>query len=126
MPLNNPSELDIKMTGATGGTGNNKINIWSKVVVPTQAIGFEIDYTEAGFTEVTNVQLTAQRDTVNAFDVPNIAIQKQPTSTKVAVNITQGSNNLVTVLNLSVLGGPAVIPAVNLSNIKIHIRVEGY
>lgn len=120
-----PSDLDIKMRGNAGGANNNKIIIWSKIISPTSAMDFLIDYTEAGFSEITGISIIAQRDTTNAFDVPNVAIKSAPTNTGVRVNITQGSNSLVTVLSLSVLGGPAIIPAAPINTIKLYCRVEG-
>lgn len=126
MPLNNPAEggAKIAMKGLAGGPNNDDIRILDLLVTPTVAMNFAIDISGYGFSSLTNVQVVAERDTTDPMSVPNVAIKSKSVNS-IVVNITQGSIAVVTLLGVNVLSGPPIVPATNLQNITLHVRVEG-
>lgn len=127
MPLNNPQEsaIAIQMKGTAGGPQNNNIRIASGIYTPTQAMNNVIDISSFGFTAITDVIVTAERNTNDPMQVPNVAISSYNMN-QLFVNITQGSTAVVTILNINVLSGPPIVAATNLNTIKLHVRIEGY
>lgn len=121
MPVYNPaSDLDIKMSGTAGGNNHNKIIIWSNIVIPTVGNGFSFSIADAGFSEITNVQLTVESSSNSILSLPLIML-KSYTLTTVTVNLLVSGNVGV------VLGGiiQGLTYATNLTGVKIHARIEG-
>lgn len=122
--FNPPSNTTITMKGNAGGNNNDTIRILSLLVTPTVAMGFSIDISSYGFTSISNVQAIAERDTTVPMEVINVAVRSKSVNA-IVLNLTQGNNAVVALLGINVLSGSPVIAANNLSNITIHLRVEG-
>lgn len=131
------------LTGNTGPTGVNgnmdsfqvynksgriykKLKLWVDTISVTSADSFSVSISSAGFTNVLSASATAIKNTPNGSpaSIANVAIDYY-TNNNLYFNFSQGSNNLVTVLGISVLGGASTISAVT-SGLKIGIMVIGY
>lgn len=116
--------IKIAMKGLAGGPNNDNIRIVDLMVTPTIAMGYSVDISSYGFSSITNVMAIAERDTIDPMQVINVGVKSRSTSA-VVFNLTQGSTAVVTLLGINVLSGPPIVPATGLSNVTLHIRVEG-
>lgn len=125
MPVYNPQDTTkITMKGNAGGSNNDTIRILSLLVTPTVAMGFSVDISSYGFISITNIQAIAERDTLIPMETLNVSIKSHST-TSIVFNITQGNSAVVALLGINVLSGSPVVAATTLSNIMLHVRVEG-
>lgn len=97
--------------------------IYTDTLTPNTGNGYVIDYTAAGFTTVSSVNVLAQRNTATATSVPNVAV-KSFNNTQAVVNIIEGNGTLVTVLGLSVLSGASTQFA-DPTGLKLHVQILG-
>lgn len=97
--------------------------IYTDTLTPNTGNGYVIDYTTAGFTSVSSVNVLAQRNTATATSVPNVAV-KSFNNTQAVVNIIEGNGTLVTVLGLSVLSGASTQFA-DPAGLKLHVQILG-
>lgn len=122
MPIYNPDDLEIKMSGTAGGANHNKIYIWSDIVVPTTGNGFTFSVADAAFTTITNIQLTVENNTSSVATIP-IATVKSYTSSAITVNLVVSGSTLVSLLGTTVQG---LVFATNLTGVRLHARIEGF
>lgn len=119
----NRSYIYVKFFSRTGEWPRDGIKVFVDTLTAS-SWQQTIDISAAGFQEIPRITVSAERNTSNAFNSPQVSI-KTISSTSVVVNITEANNSLVTVLGLSVLGGPAAIPVANPSTVKLHILCLG-
>lgn len=100
------------------------MRIYTDTVVCTSATQ-TVSYASAGFSKIASVSIMAERNTSNAYDVPQASI-KSWTNSAAVVNITQGSNTLVSVLGLNVLQGPSTTFVTTPSSVTLHLQIVGY
>lgn len=124
MPMYNPpSEAKITMKGSAGGQNNDTIRIFTKIyqLTGTAVGGYSLDISEAGFTQITSVQMNPINNSNSLLTFPIIA-EKSRSNNAIVVNI-------LTINNTSLLGliqvGTGLIFATNLTGMSIDLRVEG-
>lgn len=123
MPVYNPqSAINIGMSGTAGGPNHDNIKIFTTVITPTTGNGFAIDISEAGFTQVTNINVQSINNTASLLNIPVVAI-KSYTTTQVVVNIVVSNSQVVSLLGATVTG---LVFATNLAGLQLHIRAEGF
>lgn len=113
------SSLRIRGYDSSGLITQN-LKLWMEDITPATATGQTIDISNAGFTEVICVNITAQYT-----DRPIWCIVTAKTPTQVTFNSYQPSTNIISLLGQSVLSGSPVVPAIDLENIALHVVVMG-
>lgn len=107
-----------------GTSRGTNVKIWDTVFTASTSSGQTVDISSAGFAAAPMVFATAERNTATATSCPQISL-KTRSSTSLSFNLTEGSANLVTILGISVLAGPATIFSPTPSTILIHIFCIG-
>lgn len=107
------------------GPITERMKTWEQMITPSASNGFIVDISSADFDQITNVQITVGRNTTTPTSVPNISI-KSITTTQLILNITQPNSTTVNILGINVLSGAAAQWATSISDITIHIKIEGY
>lgn len=119
----NGAYIPVRFFTSLGEMQRDGLRIFTDAITYTPSSGVVvIDVSAAGFTTVQSVNVIAERNTSSATQCAQVLV-KSFTSTSITVNITEGSNNLVTILGLSVLGGPATV--FSSTSVKLHIFAIG-
>lgn len=103
------------------GRDTATIKVWNGIITPSVATGQTVDISSAGFSSITNIQLTEES---TAGYTGGGTLKSEITArsnTTLTMNITKSNSTL----SLGLLLGVAFIPATDLGDVRIHVEVKG-
>lgn len=108
------------------GRVTQTMKIYCDTITPSTASSHALNIAHVGYSTILSVNVTpCKKSGYSGGGYLNTEIGDY-TSSSVPFNTQKSSENLVTVLSISVLGGNAQLPATNLTNIRLGVTIIGY
>lgn len=93
------------------------------IVTPTQAIGYALNISGMGFTNIYNAQVIGVKSTTDPNLTPQASISSVSTSS-IVMNFVQGNAATVVLLGINVLSGAPFVAA-SLTGLTAYLLIEG-